>query len=202
MAAQSERDGVAQAADGAPIGSFFSGARGPAGWHAGCFMSARRNEATRNEPERIAAMTRNTHRLQTLLAAAATLSALAFGGCATAGAGARPGATDVRGKAVIDGAVTHAIAQGPARLLHVDVESGSGVSLYSVMIKADGSADCAAGARVGETARLHHHSNQLDLDLGPGQVACLTVEGAPRADVAWHVRQQPVVAGPELLASR
>ena len=149
-------------------------------------------------------MTRNANRIQTLIAAAATLSALAFGGCATAGAGSRPSASDVRGKAAIASTATRAIAQGPGRLLHVDVESGTGVSLYPIMANADGSADCGAGARVGQTARLHRDSNVVNLDLAPGQVVCLSVDGATqRADVAWHARQQSVVPGLDLmLASR
>jgi hypothetical protein len=126
--------------------------------------------------------------------------AVALGGCASGSVALRPNAADVRGKAIIAGAGAHAIASGPARLLHVDVLSGRGVNIYTVQAKQDGSADCQARA-LGEVASLHRDSNEVNLELAPGEVACLSLTdgAAARADVAWHARQ---AAGPTVFVAQ
>jgi hypothetical protein len=144
---------------------------------------------------------RNTNRLSTLIAASATLLALAFGGCATGGAEGRPNTADVRGKVAIVNAGPRAIAEGPGRLLHVDVQGGEGVNVYSVMPGPDGTADCG-GPQLSKPAALHADSNELNLDLAPGQVVCLSVDAGLPAEVAWHLRQQASSFGPALLLAK
>jgi hypothetical protein len=144
---------------------------------------------------------RSNIRFSTLTTAKTTLVALAIalGGCASGSVALRPNA-DVRGKAIIAGAGAHAIASGPARLLHVDVLSGRGVNIYTVQAKANGSADCQ-GRALGEIASLHRNSNELNLELAPGEVACLALAdgGTARADVAWHARP---AAGPTVFVAQ
>ena len=135
---------------------------------------------------------RSNNRISTLTTAKTALVALAvaLGGCASGNAAFRPQSVDVRGKVVIAGAGTHAIAAGPGRLLHVDVLSGRGVNLYTVQASETGDADCQ-GQAMGRVAALHRDSNDLNLELAPGQVVCLALAGGASApaDIAWHARR-------------
>ena len=141
---------------------------------------------------------RKSNRLSTLTAA--TLLALAFGGCATGSVGGRAHASDVRGKAAIASGGPHAIAEGPGRLLHVDVTGGRDLQLYSVMAREDGAVDCGAAHQVGAPTALHRDSNELNLELAPGQVVCVAAAGQTgRAEIAWHL--QPAL-GPDVLIAR
>ena len=78
---------------------------------------------------------------------------------------------------------------------------GSGVSLYSVMAREDGAVDCDAAHQVGAPTALHRDSNELNLELAPGQVVCVAVAGqAGRAEIAWHVRQPAL--GPDVFIAQ
>jgi len=134
----------------------------------------------------------SNNRFSTLTTARTALVALAIalGGCASGSAAFRSQSADVRGKVVIAGAGMHAIAAGPGRLLHVDVLSGPGVNLYTVQASETGDADCRAQA-MGQVSALHRDSNDLNLELAPGQVVCLALAGGASAPahVAWHARR-------------
>jgi hypothetical protein len=133
---------------------------------------------------------RSTNRFSTLTTAKTALVALAIalGGCASGSAALRHHAADVRGKVVIAGAGTHAIA--------------GGVNLYTVQASENGDADCQART-MGQVAALHRDSNDLNLELAPGQVVCLALAGGASApaDVAWHARR-PAAAPARFIAQR
>jgi hypothetical protein len=107
-------------------------------------------------------------------------------GCATTGARSG-GHRDVHASATLEAGAARVLVQGPARLLHVDVETRDGLALYTAARNQGTDADCAAAGS--ERVRLHAGgSNRVNLAVGAGDVLCVTAPAA-RAAVMWHAEK-------------
>lgn len=124
-------------------------------------------------------------------------------GCATAGAGTG-GHRNVHASTTLEAAAPRVLLQGPARLLHVDVEGRDGLAIYTAARSHGTDADCAAPS-AGERVRLHAgSSNRVNLAIADGEVVCVTALAA-RAAIMWHAARvdgQAAHADGEMLALR
>jgi len=117
-------------------------------------------------------------------------AAMAAGaGCATA-SGGRVGGRDVHASARIAGDSAHVLVNGPAWLMHVNIEGRDDMSLFAVARKDGTDADCA-GSQNGERKRLRPGmSNLVNMSVGAEETICIAPSpNAPTASVMWHARR-------------
>jgi len=117
-------------------------------------------------------------------------AAMAAGaGCATA-SGGRVGGRDVHASARIAGDSAHVLVNGPAWLMHVNIEGRNDMSLFADARKDGTDADCA-GSQNGERKRLRPGmSNLVNMSVGAEETICIAPSpNAPTASVMWHARR-------------
>jgi len=128
-------------------------------------------------------MTRTTHSLTVFF----LLAAISGAGCATTAAhGHHP---DVHGMTTLPGGGRDGrlLIPGPAVLIHIDVDRGDDLVLYTVARKQGTDADCAAVPNGGAVSVHARGSNRVNLAIADGRALCISSPGE-RTSVLWHTR--------------
>jgi hypothetical protein len=143
------------------------------GWHVACDTGP---EKGTNQ------MTCSKHALTTVFLFAIATSAV---GCATGSGAPR----DLRSSARLPSAMPSLLVEGPALLLHVDVDDPDDeLVIYAVSRKQGTSADCGAGP-AGDSLRLRpRRANPVNLVVPADQTACVS-SSKRRASIHWHARR-------------
>jgi hypothetical protein len=127
-------------------------------------------------------MTRTTRSLSAFV----LLAAISGGaGCATA-AGGHP---DVHGMTTLPGGGSDGrlLIAGPALLMHIELDRGDDLVLYTVARKHGTDADCAVVPDGGSIRVRARNSNLLNLGVAGGRVVCIS-SPSERTSVLWHAK--------------
>ena len=138
--------------------------------------------------------------LFSLVSPAAAGAALMLAGCGSAGVALRPTTASRRHEMVVGREAPQLLAEGPARLLHVDLGSGN-ASLYFVDVKpgARAASACRSGHPIGRVALRGPGTYRLDMDFDADQALCAIADtDASRhgTEMAWHVEPAAPALGP------
>jgi hypothetical protein len=127
--------------------------------------------------------------------ALATVLAIAAGspGCAGASGSIRPRTLDVRGTALVSDREPRMLIEGPARLLHVDVDGKPDVALFRVPHQSGSPADCSRpGVSAAADSLVRSGTNHVNLEIGADEAVCFAVrptgDRSQAMNVSWHAR--------------
>ena len=110
-------------------------------------------------------------------------------GCATVAGGHARG-RDVHASASIAADGARVLVNGPALLMHVDIDGRDDLAMYAVRNEPGNDANCGA-ARIGEPRRLRPGvPNLVNITVPADQAICVSAApNARTAAVMWHARR-------------
>jgi hypothetical protein len=121
--------------------------------------------------------------------------AVASSACAGAAGSLRPGSLDVRGSAPVSDHQARGLIEGPARLLHVDVDRKREVALFRVPHQPGSPVDCGHESVAAATDGIARSgTRQINLAIGADEAICFAVRPAggksQQVNVSWHARAE------------